>query len=416
MRPTLARRPALLAVLAVLAALVVPLSAGPADANHTPTPSRVTLMGSLMSELGCPATGTKACSATDMTPVAGTSLWEYTATVPAGSYEFKVRLNGSWNENYGDSSGTYDKGGNIPLPLEAAAKLRFTYDHATHAVQVAPADPAAPLGAADGARAGSSLRKDLTKERFYFVMADRFQNGSTANDKGGLTGGRLTTGSDPTDKAFYHGGDLRGLIDKLDYIQGLGTTAIWMTPSFKNKPVQGTPGAESAGYHGYWITDFTQIDPHLGTNADLKELIGKAHKRGIKVFFDIITNHTADVLDYPAEDYSGPDGNQSIPYVSKADEPYRDAAGHPFDDRDYASGNTFPPGGRRHVVPVRPHVPQRGRQDGQGPGLARTTRRCTTTAAPRRSPARTASTATSPAATGRRSTTCGPSVPRSSTA
>ena len=59
MRPTLARRPALLAVLAVLAALVVPLSAGPADANHTPTPSRVTLMGSLMSELGCQATGTK---------------------------------------------------------------------------------------------------------------------------------------------------------------------------------------------------------------------------------------------------------------------------------------------------------------------------------------------------------------------
>jgi glycosidase len=188
-------------------------------------------------------------------------------------------------------------------------------------VQVAPADPAAPLGAADRARAGSSLRKDLTKERFYFVMADRFENGSTANDEGGLTGGRLTTGSDPTDKAFYHGGDLRGLINKLDYIQGLGTTAIWMTPSFKNKPVQGTAGAESAGYHGYWITDFTQIDPHLGTNADLNELIGKAHKRGIKVFFDIITNHTADVLDYPAGDYSGPDGNQSIPYVSKADEP-----------------------------------------------------------------------------------------------
>ena len=71
-------------------------------------------------------------------------------------------------------------------------------------------------------------------------MADRFANGDTANDRGGLTGDRLVTGFDPTDKGFYHGGDLKGLIDKLDYIKGLGTTAIWLTPSFKNKPVQGT--------------------------------------------------------------------------------------------------------------------------------------------------------------------------------
>ena len=86
------------------------------------------------------------------------------------------------------------------------------------------------------------------------------------------------TGFDPTHKGFYHGGDLRGLIDQLDYIEDLGTTAIWMTPSFKNKPVQGAPGAESAGYHGYWITDFTQIDPHLGTNADLQG----AHRQGAR--------------------------------------------------------------------------------------------------------------------------------------
>ncbi len=334
-------RPALLAVLAA-GALVVPLAAPPATADHTATPTRVTLMGSLMSELGCGGDWDEGCDRTDLTPVAGTSLWEYTATVPAGDYEFKVRLNGSWAENYGDSDGTYDKGGNIPLPLEGDARLRFTYDHDTHAVRVSPADEPAPLGPADRARAASSLRKDLTKERFYFVMADRFENGSQANDQGGLAGGRLVTGADPTDKAFYHGGDLRGLIKKLDYVEDLGTTAIWMTPSFKNKPVQGTPGAESAGYHGYWITDFTQIDPHLGTNADLKELIDKAHKRGIKVFFDIITNHTADVLDYPADEYVGAPGNQSIPYVSKADEPYRDADGNPFDDRDYALGDTFP--------------------------------------------------------------------------
>jgi glycosidase len=327
------------------ALLVVPLgfvALAPATADHTPLPSRVTLMGSLMSELGCGGDWDEGCDKTDLPRVGGSTVFAKVFDVPAGSYEFKVRLNGSWDENYGDSEGTYDKGGNIPLPLESAARLRFSYDHATHAVQVAPADAPAPLSPADRALAASSLRKDLTKERFYFVMADRFENGSTTNDRGGLTGSRLSTGFDPTDKAYYHGGDLRGLIKQLDYIEDLGTTALWMTPSFKNKPVQGTPGAESAGYHGYWITDFTQIDPHLGTNADLKELIGKAHKRGIKVFFDIITNHTADVLDYPADEYVGSPGNQSIPYVSKAQEPYRDAAGNPFDDRDYASGNTFP--------------------------------------------------------------------------
>src|SRR5688500_15294357 len=86
-------------------------------------------------------------------------------------------------------------------------------------------------------------------EQFYFMLPDRFANGDRRNDRGGLAGDRLATGYDPDDKGFYHGGDLRGVIDKLDYIQGLGTTAIWMAPVFKNRPVQG----DSAGYHGYWI-------------------------------------------------------------------------------------------------------------------------------------------------------------------
>ena len=71
------------------------------------------------------------------------------------------------------------------------------------------------------------------------------------------------------------------MASKLDYIKGLGTTAIWLTPSFKNKPVQGlgTP-FPSAGYHGYWITDFTQIDPHLGTNAGPDATSSRARTRG----------------------------------------------------------------------------------------------------------------------------------------
>ncbi len=154
-------------------------------------------------------------------------------------------------------------------------------------------------------------------EVIYFVLPDRFENGDPANDKGGLSGDRLKTGFDPAAKGFYHGGDLKGLIQRLDYIQNLGATAIWVGPIFKNKPVQGAPGQESSGYHGYWITDFTQVDPHLGTNADFKALVDAAHVRGMKVYMDIIVNHTADVIKYRE---CVPDRNCA--YRSKADYPF----------------------------------------------------------------------------------------------
>ncbi|MBB5132050.1 pullulanase-type alpha-1,6-glucosidase [Thermocatellispora tengchongensis] len=176
-------------------------------------------------------------------------------------------------------------------------------------------------------------RADLTRERFYFAMTDRFANGDPRNDRGGLSGDRLATGFDPTHKGFYHGGDLKGLIGRLDYIKGLGSTAIWITPAFANRPVQGGGENASAGYHGYWITDFTRIDPHLGTNRQMKELVEQAHKRGMKVFFDIITNHTADVIDYKEKTYG---------YRAKGPYPYLDASGRPFDDRAYAGKDSFP--------------------------------------------------------------------------
>ncbi len=198
-----------------------------------------------------------------------------------------------------------------------------------------PAGAKPPPDQQDGLAPQHSLRGPVTDENFYFVMADRFENGNPANDRGGLTGDdRLVTGFDPTSKAFYNGGDLAGLLDRIDYIQGLGTTSIWLTPSFKNKPVQLEDGP-SAGYHGYWITDFTQVDPHLGTNDDLRALIDAAHARGMKVYFDIITNHTADVIGYT-------EGARQA-YTSKDVRPYTTASGAPFDDRDFAGTNTFPP-------------------------------------------------------------------------
>ncbi|MEU2431770.1 pullulanase-type alpha-1,6-glucosidase [Streptomyces sp. NPDC007861] len=194
---------------------------------------------------------------------------------------------------------------------------------------LAPALPAAaaeppPPPPSDAKLAAEPARHDLTREQFYFVLPDRFANGDPANDRGGLTGSRATTGYDPADKGFYQGGDLKGLTQRLDYIKGLGTTAIWLAPIFRNRPVQGTGDTMSAGYHGYWITDFTQVDPHFGTNKDLATLIDKAHAKGMKVFFDVITNHTADTVDYAEKTYG---------YRPKGAYPYLDEDGRPFDDR-----------------------------------------------------------------------------------
>ncbi|NYI04526.1 alpha-amylase family glycosyl hydrolase [Allostreptomyces psammosilenae] len=192
---------------------------------------------------------------------------------------------------------------------------------------------ALPPPPSDAALAAAATRHDLTREQFYFVLPDRFANGDAGNDTGGMPGGALEHGFDPTDKRFYNGGDLRGLIDRLDYVEDLGTTALWLAPVFTNRPVQGTGEDASAGYHGYWITDFTSVDPHFGTKEELEELVEAAHARGIKVFFDVITNHTADVIDYAEGDRA---------YRPEGAYPYLDADGVPFDDSDYAGTGTFP--------------------------------------------------------------------------
>ena len=177
----------------------------------------------------------------------------------------------------------------------------------------------AALAAAPSADYRARLPQD---EVIYFVLPDRFENGDPRNDRGGLKGGRLTTGFDPTHKGFYHGGDLKGLTKRLPYIQSLGATAVWLTPVFVNKPVQGAPGAETSGYHGYWITDFTRVDPHLGTNADFKVMVDAAHARGMKVYMDIIANHTADVIQF-----AECQGKSECPYRSIADFPYQRRGG-----------------------------------------------------------------------------------------
>ncbi len=162
------------------------------------------------------------------------------------------------------------------------------------------------------------LERHIQDEVFYFVLPDRFNNGDTDNDNGSKTIKISSGGFDKSYNGAYHGGDIKGLENKLPYLEDLGITAIWLTPILRNQAVQG----KDSGYHGYWVLDFTEIDPHLGSNDDLKSFIDAAHKKNIKVFFDIIANHTADVIKYPkchGEDGAGwSEGGQDCPYKSLA--------------------------------------------------------------------------------------------------
>lgn len=209
---------------------------------------------------------------------------------------------------------------------------------------------------------GSYRLRKPQDEVIYFVLPDRFENGDAANDHGGppITqrgAGPLVDGFDPTRAGFYHGGDLKGVTRRLDYIQGLGATTVWLAPIFKNRAVQGSPGHESAAHHGYWITDFTDVDPHFGTRAEFKVLVDAAHARGLKVYMDIVVNHTADVIQYK----ECPDGRCA--YRGVADYPYvrqGGLGGAPinagFDGKDFTKLKTpswaytpYAPAGQEHL-------------------------------------------------------------------
>lgn len=124
----------------------------------------------------------------------------------------------------------------------------------------------------------------------YFLMTDRFSDGDPSNNDQGL--GEY----DPTKESHYSGGDLQGVINNLDYIQNLGATAVWTTPIVANQwwYTKGSYG----GYHGYWATDFSDIDKHIGDLSTFKALSDKLHRRGMYLVQDIVVNHTGNFFNY----------------------------------------------------------------------------------------------------------------------
>lgn len=316
---------------AALTALAVALIAflGAAPAARAVGPDQPVLVGDLQTELGCAEDWQADCEETRLEATGTDGLWEATFEIPAGQWQMKTAIGGSWDTSYGLDGGEE----NIPFAVAAPTAVTVRFDEDTQRLSVALAEQPGEYTEDDAELAAAPSRHPGGGQTFYFVLTDRFANGDTGNDTGGLEGDRTETGYDPTDKGFYQGGDIAGLHDQLDYIEDLGMTSIWLTPSFTNNPVQGEGEDASAGYHGYWVTDFTTIDPHLGTNEELKALIDDAHSRGIDVYFDIIVNHTADLIDYEEGSYD---------YVDQATSPYRDADGNPVDVTAAAQSADFP--------------------------------------------------------------------------
>ncbi len=135
--------------------------------------------------------------------------------------------------------------------------------------------------------------RDWRDQFIYFLLVDRFNNNqpNTLPYDPALA----PSGRDPNQGGLFQGGNLKGIIRRLDYIRNLGCTAIWLSPVFKNRQ------EKNDTYHGYGIQDFLEVDPRFGTKEDLHELVRQAHSRAMYVILDIILNHSGDNWAYPGD-------------------------------------------------------------------------------------------------------------------
>ena len=131
---------------------------------------------------------------------------------------------------------------------------------------------------------------DWRDQIIYFVMTDRFNDGDPGNNDQGA--GEFEAGNN----SKYNGGDLRGIAQKIDYIRGLGATALWITPPVANQ--WWDPQHQYSGYHGYWAENFKAVDKHLGNLDDYQRLSHALHSTGMYLVQDIVVNHTGNFFSY----------------------------------------------------------------------------------------------------------------------
>lgn len=132
---------------------------------------------------------------------------------------------------------------------------------------------------------------DWDEAVIYFAVTDRFFDGDASNnDAYGV--GDYNTGE--KGGSSYHGGDFAGLNQKLDYLKDLGVNTIWITPIVENiteDQHDNKTDTATYGYHGYWASDFTKLNKHLGTEQQFKALLDAAHSKGMKIMVDVVLNH-----------------------------------------------------------------------------------------------------------------------------
>ena len=153
----------------------------------------------------------------------------------------------------------------------------------------------------------------------YMVMPDRFANGDLSNDK--VESMRNPVGADRSNLNRRHGGDLKGIMNHMEYLDTLGITALWLNPVLENDQRGGS-------YHGYATTDYYKVDPRFGSNQDYTDLIAALHDRGIKTVMDMIFNHSGSdhvwISDRPSHDWLNfPDEYHQTSYrLSTITDPY----------------------------------------------------------------------------------------------
>lgn len=152
----------------------------------------------------------------------------------------------------------------------------------------------------------------------YFMLTDRFFDGdSSNNDPHGMN-------YDTSKRGTYQGGDLKGITEKLDYLDELGVNTVWISPIVDNVKYDvrlGEDGEPYYGYHGYWANDFSKLNPHFGTMDELHELIDELHARDMKLMVDVVLNHSG----YGLKDVDANLQNPPVGYPSEEDRaPFRD--------------------------------------------------------------------------------------------
>ena len=217
-----------------------------------------------------------------------------------------VTVSGEVSKTYSYSDFTNDvltiKVGEGGLGITEADKSISVSASVTNGVSTVSAEP----------KSYTTTVKTVVKDTFtwdnanvYFVIQDRFFDGDSSNNN---SYGRMSKDELNSTIGTFHGGDIKGLTEKLDYLNGLGINAIWITAAYEQ--AHGWCGGGSSGdfahygYHGYYPLDYTMIDKNMGTVKEFRDFVTECHKRGIRVVMDVVMNHTGYLTLQDCQDYS----------------------------------------------------------------------------------------------------------------